>query len=704
MRRPTNFRWTLGYRIGTGIILFVLFPLTAVLFGINTRATSLNHAAESTTESMVQLKAAELETAVSELERDIEGVVLSGSNIIVFQQALDAPLGTLDTDTIDTVLQDILTRERSIHHVRLYNPTIFQVIWQRGPESNSLPAWMISRISSTTTSRVGQLYQGRRDDPLIDVIVPIRDTTNTAIVGYVIVTQNLNLAGADNLPDLRAIFETQPRYLDLPQAYIGLLNYSGTLLISSQRGVETFEDYVQHPAVRGLRTGTTEAIEATRYDSPLLDETVISSSLALPSTQWIVVVEMPRSEILPSILTGFLPIMLVGLGVVIFLSVIWGISLYRFIHSPLQQLVRDVSFFSLEDRTRPLDSATRADEFGVLHNTFAQLTQQIYAIIDDNRQVIEKQTEQFSLIHAIANLSRTVPTPDDFLRELVRVLREKLSGVDYVQFFYVHEDIAEIRVGSGDLGRRLVSQSYHQPLMPDNIIGRAVLTKQPILVLDLAQQPRNRQIELLSEMASEIVVPIISGDKVIGVLDILSTQPHNFNQADVETLTIVANQMVVGLQRQSTVEIATAPVLTASVRGYVSEWSNLQRQAMHTRTLAEVHRNGKVTFAVPVLLRNEVLGAVEFVVDETRYNPNTVQTAQELVERLALAIDNATLFEQSQRLVERERLVNQITEKLTSQTDVRQILQIAVRELGLALGAPETQISLKVPKQGLGSL
>ncbi|MCB9438479.1 MAG: GAF domain-containing protein [Anaerolineales bacterium] len=704
MRRPTSFRWTLGYRIGTGVILFLLFPLAAVLVGINTRATSLNRAAESTTETVVQLKEAELEAAVSELERNVENIVMGGSNVAVFQQALDAPLGTLDTDTIDAVLQNILTRERSIHHVRLYNPTIFQVVWQRGPESNNLPAWMISRINSSTTSRIGQLYEGRRGDPLIDVIVPIRDTTNTTILGYVIVTQNLNLTGADNLPDLRAIFETQPRFIDLPEAYIGLFNYSGTLLISSQRGVETFEDYAQHPAVRGLRTGTSEAVEATRYNSPLLDEAVISSSIAMPSTQWIVVVEIPRSQILPSIFTGFLPMMIGGLGLVVILSVVWGGSLYRFIHHPLQQLVREVSFFSLEDRTRPLDAADRTDEFGVLHNAFAQLTQQIYGIIDDNRLTIEKQTEQFDLIRAIASLSRTVPTPDDFLRELVRVLREKLSGADYVQFFYVHEDIAEIRVGSGDLGRRLVSQSYHQPLTADNIIGRAVLTKQPILVLDLAQQPRNRQIELLSEMASEIVVPIISGDKVIGVLDTLSTLPHSFNQVDVETLTIIANQMVVGLQRQSTVEVATAPVLTASVRGYVSEWSELQRQAMHTRVLAESHNNGKVKFAVPVLLRNEVLGAVEFVVDETRYNPNTIQTAQELVERLALAIDNATLFEQSQRLVERERLVNQITEKLTSQTDVRQILQIAVRELGLALGAPETQISLKVPKQGLGSL
>jgi GAF domain-containing protein len=76
-----------------------------------------------------------------------------------------------------------------------------------------------------------------------------------------------------------------------------------------------------------------------------------------------------------------------------------------------------------------------------------------------------------------------------------------------------------------------------------------------------------------------------------------------------------------------------------------------------------------------------------------------LQTAQDLVDRLSIATDNAQLFEQSQRLVERERLINEITRKLSTQTDVRQILQVAVRELGQALGTTETNITLDIGKQ-----
>jgi GAF domain-containing protein len=101
-----------------------------------------------------------------------------------------------------------------------------------------------------------------------------------------------------------------------------------------------------------------------------------------------------------------------------------------------------------------------------------------------------------------------------------------------------------------------------------------------------------------------------------------------------------------------------------------------------------------VSVAVPVSLRGEVLGAVEWDMPRVAYNENVRQLAQELAARLAITADNARLFEQAQRLAERERLVNTISSKLTEQTDVTQILRTAVREVGHALQVPQTSIRL----------
>jgi GAF domain-containing protein len=107
-----------------------------------------------------------------------------------------------------------------------------------------------------------------------------------------------------------------------------------------------------------------------------------------------------------------------------------------------------------------------------------------------------------------------------------------------------------------------------------------------------------------------------------------------------------------------------------------------------------------VTLALPVSLRGQTIGAIEWDIPRSAYNENTLQLAHDLAARFAITADNTRLFEQSQRLASRERLVNEITSKLTQQTNVTQILQVAVKELGQALRVPQTSIRLAKSQDG----
>ncbi|MBK8028950.1 MAG: hypothetical protein IPK17_05465 [Chloroflexi bacterium] len=79
------------------------------------------------------------------------------------------------------------------------------------------------------------------------------------------------------------------------------------------------------------------------------------------------------------------------------------------------------------------------------------------------------------------------------------------------------------------------------------------------------------------------------------------------------------------------------------------------------------------------------------------FGEDRLELAKELANRLALSLDNARLFQESQRATERERLVNNIAAKLTTQNNINDILQTAVREVGQALRAPQVSISLRRP-------
>ena len=86
----------------------------------------------------------------------------------------------------------------------------------------------------------------------------------------------------------------------------------------------------------------------------------------------------------------------------------------------------------------------------------------------------------------------------------------------------------------------------------------------------------------------------------------------------------------------------------------------------------------------------------------SQYSDDKLELAQELADRLALSLDNARLFQESQRAAERERIVNSIAAKLPAQTKIDAILQTAVREVGQALRAPQVSIRLggSSPHQG----
>jgi GAF domain-containing protein len=104
--------------------------------------------------------------------------------------------------------------------------------------------------------------------------------------------------------------------------------------------------------------------------------------------------------------------------------------------------------------------------------------------------------------------------------------------------------------------------------------------------------------------------------------------------------------------------------------------------------------NDTIPFAVPIVLRGQILGAVEWELPVEAFSEHKVQLAQEMVNRLALSLENARLFQESTQAITRERLVNEIATRLTAQTNINDIMRTAVREVGQALRAPQVTIHM----------
>ncbi|MFN3307901.1 MAG: GAF domain-containing protein [Anaerolineales bacterium] len=99
--------------------------------------------------------------------------------------------------------------------------------------------------------------------------------------------------------------------------------------------------------------------------------------------------------------------------------------------------------------------------------------------------------------------------------------------------------------------------------------------------------------------------------------------------------------------------------------------------------------------AVPIAIGDQVLGVLDVQQNVVNgLSENDLVLLQALASQIAIWLQNARIFEQSKSQADLEATVNTIGQQIQRATTVEETLQIAIRELGLALGAPRIKIKL----------
>ncbi len=373
----------------------------------------------------------------------------------------------------------------------------------------------------------------------------------------------------------------------------------------------------------------------------------------------------------------------------------------------------------------PLSATDRSDEIGALAVTFVDMRQYIATLVEDLTERVHNRVRDVEATQEISRAAATQRNLQTLMNRVVNLIVEKFPNIYHAQIFLLDEErrYAVLRASTGEIGKEMLAHGHRLAVGSVSVIGQVTEEGQIIIARDTATSEVHRENEFLPDTLAELAIPLRFGDTIIGALDVQSKLRNSFTEDQVSVLVTMADQLAVAIQNAYFYEEAQrrlhaleqnnkektiraweeylhaerATLLTGEAGNPTgNDLSPLRREALSTGkpAIGQLTERNTIPFAIPITLRGQILGAVEWELPEMDFDRNKVSLAEELVNRLAVSLDNARLFQESQRSAERERIVNDIAAKITGQTDIDEILRIAVREVGQALSAPMVNVHL----------
>ncbi len=155
---------------------------------------------------------------------------------------------------------------------------------------------------------------------------------------------------------------------------------------------------------------------------------------------------------------------------------------------------------------------------------------------------VQSKIEPFLL--EVADVVNTTLDLDTTLRRVAELVR-KVVDYEIFAILLLNEKTQDLRIRF-QVGYPKEVADRMRIKVGDGVTGLAAQRREAILVGDVAKD--GRYISAIPEVRSELAVPLIIKNRVIGVIDIESLQPDHFTEEHKQLLTLIASRVAVGIE------------------------------------------------------------------------------------------------------------------------------------------------------------
>jgi GAF domain-containing protein len=324
--------------------------------------------------------------------------------------------------------------------------------------------------------------------------------------------------------------------------------------------------------------------------------------------------------------------------------------------------------------------------------------------VEERTTGLTQKTEQLRAISYIARKTAEVQDLPSLLNTIAQLVTEQF-GFYHTGIFLINETGNQVvlQAASSEGGQRMVDQGYSLPVEPQGMVGNVAAQKKPRIALDVETDAVFFNHPDLPLTRSEVALPLLIRNKVLGVLDIHSDKPQSFSTDDIDVLQILSDQIAIAIENTRLLDETQAAMMQlealTSMRTHEA-WSQKLREqervftytplGLRAEKLAQASENN---ITAPILLRGRKIGNISVArKTDGKWSRLDEGLLDEIAIQVGLAVDNIRLLEEATQRAKQEQTVGRLAAQFSQSLDLDTLLQTAARELGQLPNVSEVSV------------
>jgi GAF domain-containing protein/HAMP domain-containing protein len=384
------------------------------------------------------------------------------------------------------------------------------------------------------------------------------------------------------------------------------------------------------------------------------------------------------------------------------LLVVGGVIFANYLANPIIQLRDMTNKISQGNFDIHIENIPKTRELAELSIDLNTMTENLRELINDLEQrVVErtagltKKTDQLRAASFIARQTADVQDLSTILQLVVDLITDRF-GHYHAGIYLMNEtgNEAILQAASSEGGKRMVERGYALEIGSQSIVSYAASQKRARIALDLGADAVFFNNPDLPMTRSQVALPLLIRNKVLGVLDIQSDEPQAFRVEDIDVFQTLADQVAVAIENARLLgesQAALRQLEAVSALRTSDAWNQKllgQRLAFSYTPLGiRLEDNsgnaGENSVQTSITLKGQTIGSISLARKENAgWSKFDEDLIQEVAYQVGLAVDNLRLLEDAQQRARQEQTIGDIATRFSQALDIDNLLQTAARELG----------------------